>query len=339
MMAEAMPPFTPFDADNGLILATQLPGSSEELDSNRRGWDDLVTPTQGAPLWIHFDRTKERAQQWLRRESGLDPLVAESLLAEETRPRAQFIGDGLLVILRGVNMNPGAEPDELIAIRLWLEPLRIITLRQFRFQTVAELRQRAQRGDAPATVGGFLSAVANGLSRRLAPTVDNLEEMVDDIEDTMLDRDADDPALRSKLATIRRQAIIYRRYMIPQRDALMTLITTQSPLLSAREIAELRVASEQVTRVTETLEEIRDRAAVTQEEMRARHETRMGRTLYLLTIVATIALPLTFVTGLLGINVGGIPLAESGWGFAIVCGVIIALGALEFVLFKAMRWL
>lgn len=332
-------PFTPFDPDNGLILATTLPGSADQLDTERRTWADLAAPADGPPLWIHLDRTRPRAQQWLRSESGLDPLVAESLLAEETRPRAQFIGDGALVILRGVNMNPGAEPDELIAIRVWMEAKRIITLRQFRFQTIVRLRERAQRGEAPATTGGMLAAIANGLAMLLAPTIDNLEEMLDDIEDAMLDRDSDDPATRSKLATIRRQAITYRRYMVPQRDALLAIITTPTELVTAREIMEIRVAQEQFSRVTDALEEIRDRAAVTQEEMRARHETRMGRTLYFLTIVATIMLPLGLITGLLGINVGGIPLAESGWGFAAVCFLLIALASIELVLFKMMRWL
>jgi zinc transporter len=84
---------------------------------------------------------------------------------------------------------------------------------------------------------------------------------------------------------------------------------------------------------------MRDRAAVTQDELRARHEARVGRTVYLLTVVATVALPLSLITGLLGINVGGIPLAESPLGFAIVCAVLVALAALELALFKSLRLL
>lgn len=331
--------FTPFDAENGLVLVTYLPGSTDDFGTNRRMWDGLVTPDAPPPLWIHLDRTKAMAQQWLREKSGLDPLVAESLLAEETRPRAQQIEGGLLVILRGVNMNPGAEPDELITIRMWVEPTRIITLRQFRFQTIVELRIRAQQGTAPSTAGGFLAAVATGLSMRMGQTVENLEDMLDTIEERIVDSDTDKPADRSMLATIRRQAITYRRYLVPQRDALMHLTTGQSTLFSQHDLLELRVAAEQVMRVCEALEEIRDRAAVTQEEMRGRNESRMGKTLYLLTIVATIALPLGLVTGLLGINVGGIPLAESTYGFAIVCAGLIGVAVIELLLFKSMRWL
>lgn len=330
--------FQPTDADGGLVLATYLPGGPGELDDKRLGWDDLVRTGDG-PIWIHLDRTRERAQQWLRVSSGLDELVFDSLLAEDTRPRFQTFGDGVLVILRGVNMNPGAEPDELISLRLWVEEKRIITLRQFRFQTLVELRERAQQGKAPATTGGLVAAIAMGLSLRLGPTANNLEGMVDEIESSLVDSDSDDPRVRSQLSAIRRQSITYRRYLVPQRDALLGLGMLQSPVFSKHDLAELRVAAENVNRVLDTLEEVRDRAAVTQEEIRARREAKMSQTLYVLTIVATIALPLGLITGLLGINVGGIPWAESEWGFALTCGLLVGLAIAEILLFRFMRWL
>lgn len=333
------PPFTPFDAEGGLVLATRMPGDPEEFEGRRRGWDDLAFPDSPPPLWVHLDRTKEQAKRWLREQSGLDSIVVESLLAEETRPRAQEYGDGVLVILRGINASPGAEPDELIAIRMWLEPTRIITLRQFRFRTIAAIRARAQSGAAPSSAGAFLATVANSLISDMNPTLANLEGWLDDIEEQMLERETDDDRWRSQLATIRRQAITYRRYIVPQRDALSRLVHNAHPLLSARDQAELRVAMEQCNRVSEALEELRDRAAVTQEEMRARHESRMGKTVYMLTIIATVALPLGIFTGLLGINVGGMPMEESGWGFAMACLVMAAIAAGLILLFKRMRWL
>jgi zinc transporter len=314
-----------------------------DFGPGRVGWDGLTAGGAEGPLWVHLDRTRDRAQRWLREESGLDALAAESLLAEETRPRAEEFGAGeqagLVVILRGINMNPGAEQDELISIRMWLDVRRVITLRQFRFKAVAALRERAQQGRAPATPGGLLVAVARGLTDGLGGSVANLEEMLDEIEDAMLARDSDEAGWRSQLATIRRQAIGYRRYLVPQREALGALVSGQSAVLTGRERAELRAILDQTTRVTEALEELRDRAAVTQDEMRARHEARIGRTVYLLTIVATVLLPLGFVTGLLGINVGGLPLVESRWGFAVVCVVLVSIAAAEVVWFRKKRWL
>lgn len=330
--------FTPFDAEGGLVFAMRLPGTREEVRGARRSWAELTDGTPQNPLWINLDRTKARAQQWIREEAGLDGLVADALLAEETRPRFQSVGGGLLVILRGVNMNPGAEPDDMIAVRLWLEPTRIITLRH-RFQTIAALRERGEEGKLPATVGGFLIALASGLAARTAPSVDNLEEMLDTIEDEMIDTDSEEAEHRKTLSTIRRQAISYRRHLVPQRDAIFGVSLDPNELLTPRERAELHAVGEQFTRIAEDLEELRDRAAVTQEEMRARCEGRINRTLYMLTIVATVALPLGLLTGLLGINVGGMPLEGSHWGFAIVTILLVVLAAAEVVLFKWLRLL
>ncbi len=335
-MTEAGSPFQatfqPIDAEGGLIYATRLPGTG------RLDWASLA-PAEGAPLWVNLDRTKAHAQSWLRTEAGLDPLAAHSLLAEETRPRVQAFGEGFVVILRGVNLNEGAEPDELIAIRMWVEPTRVITLRQFRFGTVSELRQRADRGEAPGTPGSLLAAIALGLATKLDPVVTNLQTLLDEIEEAMIERDADRAEWRGQLAEIRRQAISIRRYLAPQRDALLSLTIEPPGLLAERDLSEIRVAAEHVARVVDALEETRDRAAVTQDELRARHEARLSRTLYLLTIVATVALPLGLLTGLLGINVGGIPLAGSPWGFVVVCVLLLLVAGAEIAIFRAMRWL
>jgi zinc transporter len=202
-----------------------------------------------------------------------------------------------------------------------------------------ELRVRAQRSEAPAAPGAFLAAVAHGLAMRMGPSAHNLEEMLDDIDEAMLDAADVDPSRRSALSTIRRQAISLRRFLVPQREALRELAASPSPLLTPHDVAEIRLATDQVTRVSEALEDIRDRAAVTQDELRARHEARVGRTLYLLTIVATVALPLGLMTGLLGINVGGIPLADSPLGFAIVSVALISIAVLEVVLLRVLRWI
>lgn len=339
-MTDTITDWTPIDRESGLLIATVLPGRAEDFARDpEAAWASLGSGTPQGPLWIHLDRTKERAQRWVREEAGLHPVVAESLLAEETRPRFSSTEGGVLVILRGVNMNPGAEPDDLISLRMWAEPERVITLRAFRFATVAELRARAQRGAAPATPGALLAQIAKGLAERLSPVVENLDEMLDRVEEDLL-RDAHEGERdRSLLATIRRQAITYRRYMVPQREAMSGLALVSTPVLGERDRAELRHAAEQVTRVVEDLEELRDRAAVTTDELRTRREMQLSRTTYLLTVVATVALPLGLITGLLGINVGGIPGEGRPWAFLAVCVALAGIAAVELWLLRRLKWL
>ncbi|MDX1581213.1 MAG: CorA family divalent cation transporter, partial [Alphaproteobacteria bacterium] len=69
--------------------------------------------------WVHLDHHSPEVRAWLVEKSGLDPLVCEALLAEETRPRCTPFGEGLVLILRGVNLNPGADPEDMVSLRLW----------------------------------------------------------------------------------------------------------------------------------------------------------------------------------------------------------------------------
>ena len=89
----------------------------------------------------------------------------------------------------------------------------------------------------------------------------------------------------------------------------------------------------------EDLDSARERAAVTQEELAGRLAEQMNKTMYVLSIVAAIFLPLGLITGLLGINVGGIPGVDSGWAFTIVCLILIGIAVVQAIVFKKMKWL
>ncbi|GAB4385678.1 MAG: zinc transporter ZntB [Phycisphaerales bacterium] len=329
--------FEPFDEQGGLILAVRLPGSPEQF-AQPLTWTDLERRDPAHPLWVHLDRTRPRAKSWLTEHAHLPPIISQALLADETRPRVAEYAEGMLVILRGVNLNPGAEPDELISIRLWVEPDRIITLRQHRFQTVRDLRQRAQRGQAPPTTGAVLAFIALGLASRLNCVVENLQELMDEAEHALSEEDPSRVDVR-RLADVRRQAVRLRRYLAPQRDALSQLVLSASPLISPAARHELLEALDRNSRIVEDLEEVRDRAAVSQDEHRAQRELAQSRTMYLLTIVASIFLPLGFITGLLGINVGGIPGQDSPRAFWVVTASACALAAIMLAVFRKLRWI
>src|SRR5690606_8921296 len=78
-------------------------------------------------LWLHFDYTDPSAQHWLTEHSGLGPVSVDALLAPETRPRVTPMHDGLLIYLRGVNHDPTADPEDMIAIRMVVQKHRIIS--------------------------------------------------------------------------------------------------------------------------------------------------------------------------------------------------------------------
>jgi len=130
-----------------------------------------------------------------------------------------------------------------------------------------------------------------------------------------------------------------RRYLAPQREAMMKLQAEIVPWLSDSDRMHLREITDRVVRYIEDLDSVRDRAAVTQEELVNRLSEQMNTRMYVLSLVAAIFLPLGFLTGLLGINVGGIPGSENQSAFLIFIMMLIVVVFLQIVIFKKKKWL
>ena len=300
------------------------------------------TPDQGK-IWVHLDCSFESTDAWLREHSGLDTFVTDGLLASETRPRCDLYDDGIMIILRGVNLNPGADTDDMVSIRIWIEEHRVITTRLRPLMAVNDIRQQLEAGKGPVSTGHLVARLAAGLTERMGPTIDDLSDQVAILEDQLAsDGEGEKLELRDaryKLVSFRRLAISLRRHIAPQRDALTRFSQLEEPWLDDRVQGRLLETVDRVTRLTEELDEVRERSAVVKDELLSHISQRMERTMYVLTIVATIMLPLGFLTGLLGINVGGMPGAETSWAFWAVCGILLVFVAIEIWILRHFKWI
>ncbi len=288
-------------------------------------------------LWLHLDVAEHSPARWMRTALSLDPSVITALNADETRPRSLNIGNGLLAVLRGVNLNPGEDPEDMVSIRLWIERDRIVSTRRRKLLSVQDLREQLEQGTGPATSGEFLSALIGRLADRIGAFVDTMEDQLSAIEEA----DGGDPVQvrRRSLALLRRQVASVRRFVAPQRDALDRLYRNPGNLLSEDEVGHLREEADRVTRYLEDLDLARERAVVLQEELMNELAQLQNTRMYVLSVVAAVFLPLTFVTGLLGMNVGGLPGVDSPKGFLIALVVMLATSAVMLVYFRFRKWL
>lgn len=308
-------------------------GGAQKLDSDQvAAWK----PEEGV-LWTHLDYTNSHDQQWLKESSTLDGLVVEALLTEETRPRTTMIGDGLLIALRGVNLTPGSDPEDMVAIRIWVDKGRIVTTRKRDLLSVMDLVEKLNAGRGPTSTADFLVELVDRLVWRMSDTVDQFEDRVADLEERVLESGT--TTMRYELANLRRQAITLRRYLAPQRDALARLLVEKVDWLDEGSRLQLREVSDRLIRHIEDLDAVRERAVVTQEELLGRMSEQINTRMYVLSLVAAIFLPLGFLTGLLGINVGGIPGAENVSAFWIFLGFLVGVVVLQVILFRWKNWL
>ncbi|WP_324751901.1 zinc transporter ZntB [Roseovarius sp. Pro17] len=308
-------------------------GGARRIAPEAAGGQDVP---EGAILWVHVRQSSGEDGAWLTALGG-DDIIAGALMAEETRPRCTLYQGGVLMNLRGVNLNPGEDPEDMISLRIWAGPRRIVTLTRRPVQAVQDLLQHCEDGTGPAATSEVIAQLALRLADRTEPVVADLNERIDDLEDAV-EAGAGAPP-RRELAEIRRVSIQLRRYMFPQRDALSTLEIEPLPWVGPAQRSALREATERVTRLAEELDAIRDRAQVVHDHIMDARAEAMNRQMLLLSVVTAVFLPLGLITGLLGINVGGMPGANAPHAFWIVCAVLLGLGALLLGLFSRLGWL
>ena len=294
------------------------------------------SPEQGL-LWVHLDVSDPHAGRWLEKQAKLPAIAVDMLLAGETRPRSIVSDEGLLTILRGVNMNPGADPEDMVSIRVWIDQHRIISTRRRRLLSIDDICESLNAGKGPTGSGDFLVVLIERLADRIGGFVESIEDRMDDAEDEISKGKA--PGFRQRLSALRRQIAEVRRFLAPQRDALDRLTRQSSSWLSDAEAQSLRQEADRITRFLEDLDLARERAVVLQEELLSLIAQEQNARMYVLSVVAAIFLPLTFITGLLGMNVGGLPGLDSNAGFAWSIVVMIAAGAGLLMFFRWKKWL
>ncbi len=244
---------------------------------------------------------------------------------------------GLLMILRGVNLNPGADPEDMVSLRLWQDSDRMISLSRRGVRAVGDLAAELERGTGAVHSVDLMTSLAGHLLERMSPVIEEMSETVDTQEEKAITEPPSE--LQSELAELRRQVIALRRHLAPQREAMARLAMLSIPYLDVEQQTVAQHLSDQVSRYVEDLDQLRERTTVTHDLLASRQAELMNRQMLILSLVAAIFLPLGLITGLLGINVGGIPGADNPWAFLVVCGLLIGLAGLLFLAFRRSRWL
>ena len=319
----------PSSSTHGLIHALKLTqqgsASAAELTAD------------GDATWLHFDAADPETSQWLRSEGGLNMVAAGALTTEETRPRVLRRGDNLVLTLRGVNRLPGADAEDMVSLRIWTNGSRLISARLRPLQSTDRLVDELLSGEGANTIPGLLVDWVEYVVDDMADSIASLELDVAAAEAAI--DDADPTSTRQSIVVLRKRALQFRRYMAPQREALSRLSTETPTWLDEYHRVRLRDIADRLMRYIEDLDQIRDRAILAQEELAARLADEMNHKTYVFTIVAVLFLPLGFLTGLLGVNVAGVPGVDEPQAFNYLIASCAAMMLALLAYFKWQRWM
>jgi len=284
-------------------------------------------------VWLHCEGAVQDGGMGL--PSYVPAMAANALLAHETRPRCDEVDDAALINLRGTALDTMQDSDGLVSIRLWVESKRVTSVSRHPLAALGKV-ESAVRSGRITDGGDFVSTLAQAISVQLDPQVADLGDQLDDCEGML---DGNIYELRRKIAWIRSQAIVLRRFVAPDRDALAEMAQLDFDWIAKDDRMHLREAADRFARMAEELEAVRERAALLHEQLTDLRAEKIDQRSLAISIVAFIFLPLTFVTGLLGMNVEGIPGAKEPWAFWGVVAFCVVIGVAVAAWFSWRHWL
>lgn len=288
--------------------------------------------------WVHLSGVHGAAEAWVTQHLDyLDPQAAEALLDEATRPRMTPMGDGMIVILRGMNHNDGEDPEDMVSVRMYIDAHRIVTISRKRLRAIERMDAAIRAGQGPHTAGEFLVRLVEDLVTKISAFQTSLDERADALEDAVIAQGNE--SLRREVVDMRLQVIAALRFLGPQRDVLSDIVRDNAPFVDPVTRREIEEEAIKMTRIVEDMEELRDQTMVLREELSGQLSDRLNKNMFVMSMVSVIFLPLGFLTGLFGVNVGGMPGVNSDFAFtklAIVCGVI---AVVQIAVLVMMRWI
>lgn len=313
------------------VYAYQLDGKGGVTSID---YDDKVTCDE--PCWLHLDYAHPASAEWLTTTPLLPDAVREALSGESSRPRVSKVGDGTMITLRSINFNANSRPDQLVTIRVYMTDKLIVSTRHRKVYSIDQVVNDLQTGSGPTNSGNWLVEISDALTDHASEFIEDLHDKIIDLEDSLLEQQVPE---RGQLALIRKQLIVLRRYMAPQRDVFSRLASDRLPWMNDDDRRRMQDIADRLGRGLDDLDGSIARTAILSDEITTVMADAMNRRTYTMSLLAMVFLPTTFLTGLFGVNLGGIPGGGNPFGFAAFC---LTLTVLVFCLgwwLKRRRWL
>jgi zinc transporter len=298
--------------------------------------DRAVTPVAGKGfLVVAGNSGTPEFRLWLREHLG-EP-TAETMTSPDGHARCTVVDDRATLVLRVAHRE--ADPDDIKRhpLTLWIERGRIIISSRAHVPELVGMAQWKQAHHAPVSPADFVARMGLRAADRLEPLVEHVGDVLDELEEEIIDGRI--PELSMRLTRTRRTLIALRRMIWPQRDVLNTLEIEELSFFTEWDRARLREATARTTRLGDELQSLAERAALVHEQIIDARGEQMNRTMLILASVTVVAMPMTVVSGLLGMNVAGIPFSQSPEAFWFVVVGLFIIGLAMVLYMHARKWL
>lgn len=287
-------------------------------------------------IWLQFNFSAPETRQLLQ-SLNINESTIHALTKPESRPRVAVSNEELLLIVRGVNKIKGEKPENMISVRLFATRNLLITCQKKKLVSIQDLISEIEQGNPPSSTGDFIVRLNERLVVNMSETMENIEEQAIAMEERVIEDTQND--YKPDLHHLFRQIIQLKRFLIPQRDALNKLQLDKTRWMTFKQQIRLREVGDHLMRYLEVLDASRELATVSMGTLTQRQNEQINKRMYLLSIIAALFLPLSFFTGLFGVNLAGIPMAKSSFAFTAFVFVLLLIIFALLRFFKRNKWL
>ncbi|MDR0807111.1 MAG: zinc transporter ZntB [Enterobacteriaceae bacterium] len=293
-----------------------------------------ATATQ--PCWIHLDYEQPEVRAWLNESELMPDSFKEAMAGESCRPRVARQGDGTLIVLRTINQSSESQPDPLVTLRVYLTANLLISSCHRPIEAVDDVIDQLQKKTGPTHTGSLLVRLLDSLTDSVSDFIDDLHSQVIDLENGLLEQALPE---RGVIPLIRKQLIVLRRHLIPQRDVFSRLASERFPWMDNDDRHHMQDIAERLGRGLDDLDATIARTAVVVDEINSLMADLLNRRIYTMSLMTMLFMPATFLTGLFGVNLGGIPGGSREGAFAIFCISLVVVLVVILWQLKRSKWI
>ncbi len=315
---------SPYGSDKAGLVCGYLfaPGRAGQAVESDAAAEHLAATHASATtfLWLHFSLTNGASAAWLRRHTAMPEAFYEAS-SQTFSTRVEMVDDALVAVLNDVKIF-AAEASAAATVTLCVTDKLIVSARTTQLRAMDRLRASVKRGELFRSPAELLAHLLRDQADVLIDVVRDTTRQVDGIEDRIL---AHQPASRPMLGTLRRVLVRLQRLLTPEPAALFRLLNRPPTWLSRDDVSDLRQSAEELSTAVSESAALVERIRLLQEELVALTNEQTNQTLFILTVVTVLALPLTIIPGMFGMNVPGIPFSQRAAGFWLVMAVVLVV--------------
>jgi magnesium transporter len=291
-------------------------------------------------LWIDMEDVMDEDAEVLSNVFGFHPLAVADCISKNIHPpKIDDFDDYLFIIVHGINYHIGSEVVETTELAFFLGKNYVVTSHDVPMRSVSSMLDRVRKDGRPMRRGADFLAhdIVDALVDNIMPTIEEMDEKNDQLEDEALHEPKRETLM--SIMQLKRSILALTRVILPQREIMNGLSRGDYPFISERAQIYYRNIYDHLVRIEMLTLGLRDMAESVLSTYLSSVSNRMNEVMKVLTLIATIFIPLTFIAGIYGMNFANMPELEWKYGYFGILIVMAAIGISLAFYFRRRRWL